>query len=74
MAKCLDIPLRFYVVSRAPASLLAPFAYLQIVWATVYGFLLFGHLPDGWSIAGMAVIVLAGLYVANRQRLTMRRS
>jgi drug/metabolite transporter (DMT)-like permease len=33
--------------SRAPASLLAPFTYLQIVWATAFGLVIFGQHPDG---------------------------
>jgi drug/metabolite transporter (DMT)-like permease len=53
---------------RAPASLLAPFQYVQIVWATIYGFLIFGHLPDGWTFAGAAVIIASGLYVWLRER------
>jgi drug/metabolite transporter (DMT)-like permease len=38
------------------------------------GWLVFGDFPDGWALAGMAIIVGAGLYVANRQRLTVRRA
>ena len=57
---------------RAPASMLAPFGYLQIVWATGYGFLLFGHLPDGWSFAGMAVIVASGIALAWQERRRAR--
>ena len=58
----------------APATVLAPYQYSILLWVMLSGYLVFGDFPDGWSIAGMAVIVLAGLYVANRQRLTMRRS
>lgn len=46
---------------RAPASLVAPFTYLQMIWATAYGFLVFGQLPDGVSFLGMAVIVASGV-------------
>ncbi len=38
------------------------------------GWLVFGDFPDGWSLAGMGIIVLSGLYLANRQRLTTRRA
>jgi len=58
----------------ANATLLAPFSYSAIVWAVLLGFLLFGQLPDGWSVAGMAIIVAAGLFLAGRQRLTVRRT
>ena len=53
---------------RAAASLLAPFQYVQIVWATIYGYLLFGHFPDGWTLGGAAVIIASGLYVWLRER------
>ena len=44
---------RAYVM--APASQLTPFIYLQIVWATAFGFLVFGQHPDGWSAVGMTI-------------------
>ncbi len=58
---------------HANATLLAPFTYSALVWAMVLGWLVFGDFPDGWSLVGMGIIVLSGLYLANRQRLTMRR-
>jgi drug/metabolite transporter (DMT)-like permease len=51
----------------APASLLAPFVYTQIVWALVLGYLVFGDLPDRWMLVGCAVIVASGLYVFYRE-------
>jgi drug/metabolite transporter (DMT)-like permease len=59
---------------RAPASLIAPFTYLQMIWATLYGFLVFGQLPDGVSALGMAVIVASGvgLIVHERRRTLVR--
>lgn len=59
-------------VSTCPASLLAPFTYLQILWATAAGFLVFDHWPDGWSFAGMAVIVASGLALAWQERRRAR--
>jgi len=56
----------------ANATLLAPFTYTALVWAMLNGWLVFGDFPDGWSLVGMGIIVLSGLYLANRQRLTMR--
>ena len=57
----------------AGAGLLAPYTYTALVWAMGLGWLVFGDFPDGWSLVGMGIIVLSGLYLANRQRLTMRR-
>lgn len=51
----------------APASLLAPFQYVQMLWSTFYGFLLFGDLPDAWTVAGAAIIIGAGSYVVLRE-------
>jgi drug/metabolite transporter (DMT)-like permease len=54
--------------ARAPASLLTPFTYLQLVWATAYGFILFRQLPDAWSFAGMAVVIAGGVLLAHAER------
>jgi len=53
---------------RAPASLLAPFTYLHMIWATIYGYLIFGQLPDGLSAFGMAVIVGSGIGLVWHER------
>lgn len=53
----------------APASTLAPIAYAQLVFAALLGWLVFGEVPDGVSILGMAVITAAGMLVAVKQRL-----
>ena len=49
--------------SLAPANLLTPFTYFQILSALVFGFLVFGDIPDMWTFVGIALIVGAGLYV-----------
>ncbi len=57
---------------QAPASLLAPFTYSQLIWATATGFVVFGALPDHWTLAGAAIIVASGLYTAHRERVRAR--
>jgi drug/metabolite transporter (DMT)-like permease len=57
---------------RAPASLLTPFTYLQMVWAIGYGYLIFDQLPDRWSAIGMTVIVASGLLLALQERQRAR--
>ena len=52
----------------APASLLVPFTYLQTIWATLYGYLVFAQLPDGFSALGMAVIVGSGVALVVHER------
>ena len=51
---------------EAPASLIAPFGYFQLLWAGLLGWAVFGHLPDGLSLLGMAVIAGSGAIVAVR--------
>jgi drug/metabolite transporter (DMT)-like permease len=61
----------WFVISAyllAPASLLTPFAYLQLIWATVYGFVLFDQLPDRASALGMTIIVASGVWLALQER------
>ena len=60
----------------APASLLTPFTYLQMLWATLFGYVVFGQLPDGWSAVGMAIILGSGVALAllERRRARIARS
>lgn len=53
---------------KAPASLIAPFTYIQMVWATAYGYLVFGQLPDRLSALGMAIIVVSGVALVVHER------
>ncbi len=53
---------------HAPASLLAPYSYSEIVMATAIGFAVFGDFPDLWTWCGIAVIVASGIYVSLRER------
>lgn len=57
---------------QAPASLLTPFTYLQILWATGLGYVIFGQHPDGISAIGMAIIVASGLGLALWERRRAR--
>ncbi|HEY1326696.1 MAG TPA: DMT family transporter [Casimicrobiaceae bacterium] len=58
--------------SRAPASQLAPFTYLQMVWATLFGAVFFGQHPDAVSALGMAVIMASGIALALWERRRAR--
>ncbi|MHA6297793.1 DMT family transporter [Devosia sp. CAU 1758] len=57
---------------RTPASTLAPFQYLEIVGATLVGYVAFGDFPDVWTWVGTAIILAAGLYVFHRERQAAR--
>ena len=53
---------------RTPASTLAPFQYIEIIGATIVGYVVFGDFPDFWTWVGTAIILASGLYVFNRER------
>lgn len=53
---------------HAAPAMLAPFSYGQILFAGMYGYLIFDHTPDSYAIVGIAVICLSGLAVAFGQR------
>lgn len=56
----------------SPASTLAPFSYVQLLWMSIAGYLTFGDLPDEWTLVGAAIIVASGLYTAQRERRRSR--
>jgi drug/metabolite transporter (DMT)-like permease len=58
----------------APASLLVPFSYAQILWATLLGYLFFGNVPDGWTYVGAGIVIASGLYTAHRERVRAREA
>ncbi len=58
---------------QGEAALVAPFKYTSMVWAVLFGFILFGDLPDRWTLLGAAVVILAGLYILRREALRGRR-
>lgn len=53
---------------HAPASLLAPMNYLQLLWAGLLGWIVFNHVPDRLSLIGMGVIAASGVLLAIRSR------
>lgn len=55
---------------QAPAAVLAPVNYVHLVWAGLLGWLVFDHLPDGLTMIGMSMVLVAGLSAA----LNVRRA
>jgi drug/metabolite transporter (DMT)-like permease len=51
----------------APSSLLAPMQYIEIVFAALFGYLVFGDFPDFWKWVGIGIIVASGAYVFWRE-------
>lgn len=58
----------------APPSLLAPFAYTNLIWSVSFGFALFGDLPDRWTALGAAIVVASGLYTLYREGVRRRQA
>ena len=52
----------------APASVLGPFLYQQIIWMVLLGYLVFGDVPDAAVLAGGAIVIGSGLYLLARER------
>ena len=63
-----------YVITQAyrlaSASFVAPFEYIALPLAALWGWLIFDDIPDGWAIFGMLIIVGSGLYVYQREKIT----
>jgi drug/metabolite transporter (DMT)-like permease len=61
----------FFVTSHrvAPASTLAPFMYVHLLFSMIVSLTLFGNVPDFWTLAGSAIIAAAGLYIIHRERV-----
>ena len=59
-------------LDHAEAGAVQPYSYTLLVWATLTGWLVFGDVPDGWTIFGGAVVVASGLYTWHHDRRVAR--
>lgn len=61
-----------YLVIRAhklaSATALAPYPYIQAVWSTLAGYLVFSEVPNRWTVTGAAIIIASGLYIVQREQ------
>jgi drug/metabolite transporter (DMT)-like permease len=57
----------------APASVVVPYQYTMIVWAITLGWMVFGDVPDAFTLGGAAIIIAAGLYILWREQIVTRR-
>ncbi|XDZ63545.1 DMT family transporter [Alphaproteobacteria bacterium LSUCC0226] len=55
-------------------SFVAPFRYTGMIWAILFGFLLFGDLPDAATILGTMIVIGMGVYAFHRERIRQRAS
>ena len=56
---------------HAPAAVLAPFIYLGLITHTAMGYLVFGQLPDRWTIVGAVIVIGSGVYLVHRERVVL---
>jgi drug/metabolite transporter (DMT)-like permease len=54
--------------ARAPANVLAPFTYTQLLWSVLAGYLIFGDVPSRWTILGAAIVTASGLFLLAQER------
>ena len=47
----------------APASIVAPFIYSELLWNVIVGWMIFAEIPDVWMLTGAAILMLSGLYL-----------
>jgi len=57
----------------AQAVVVAPVQYTLLIWGTMYGYLVFGQLPDIWTWIGALIIVATGFYTLHRERIVARQ-
>ena len=53
---------------RAPAPVLAPYHYSEIIMTTIIGYAVFSDFPDRWTLLGIAVVVGSGIYISLREK------
>jgi len=54
--------------ARAPAAVLAPFIYTQLLWMIALGYVFFDDVPDRWTLIGGAIVTASGLYLLYREK------
>lgn len=57
-----------WAAGNAPANLLAPFQYVEIIGAATLGYLVFGDVPAPSTFVGVTIIIASGLYLLHRER------
>jgi drug/metabolite transporter (DMT)-like permease len=53
----------------APAAVIAPFVYIALLSHSGAGYVVFGHVPDVWTLSGAAIVIASGLYLIHRERI-----
>ncbi len=64
--------LMIYALTVGDAALVSPFRYTALVWAVVLGYLVWGDIPDRWTITGSLIVVASGILLAIREARALR--
>ena len=70
MAAILFLTAQFLTIEalrNAQAAVIAPFRYALLMWGTLWGLVIWGDLPDAWTLIGAGVIIGSGLYMYYRE-------
>ena len=57
-----------------PAAVISPFEYSALIWATLLGFLLWGELPDAFTLVGAGIVISSGLYIIYRETIKVGKA
>ncbi len=57
-----------FAYKLAPASTVSPFIYAQLLTMVAAGWLVFGDVPDAWTMSGAAIVIASGVYLVHRER------
>jgi drug/metabolite transporter (DMT)-like permease len=57
----------------APATVVAPFDYMQMVWATAIGFIIWLEIPTIHTLLGASVVILSGFYIFRREAAARKK-
>jgi drug/metabolite transporter (DMT)-like permease len=58
----------------APVATVSPFEYSALIWATLLGYLMWGELPDGYTLVGVGFVISSGLYIIYRETIMVGRA
>ena len=77
LAACVSVAALLCVnrsLKLAPASVVVPYQYSMIVWAVMFGYMVFGDVPAATTVIGAAIIIGAGIYIFWREQSSDARS